>query len=128
MTLRVAAADDEPRLLKTIASILAREFDVIATFRTGNSLWEFVCEKRPQVAVVDLGLPDINGLEVVRRIVKHGIPTKVVICSVERDADVVDEALRAGAACYVWKERIASELNQAVRLAAEGQQFMSLSR
>jgi DNA-binding NarL/FixJ family response regulator len=125
MKLRVAVAEDEPRLLRTIASILDREFDVIAAFPQGRSLLEFVCEKIPDVAVVDLGLPDINGLEVIREIVRRGIDTKVVICSAEKDPDLVGAALQAGAACYVWKQRIASELNEAVRLAARGQQFVS---
>ena len=128
MRLRVAAAEDQPRLLQTIACILAREFEVIATFQQGRSLLHFVCEEEPDVAVVDLGLPDMNGLEIIRTIKKRGIGTKIVICSVERDPDLVAAALEAGAACYVWKERIASELNEAVKLASTGQQFISLPR
>jgi len=128
MKLRVAAADDQPRLLQTIASILAREFEVVAVFPQGKSLLQFVSKEKPDVAVVDLGLPDINGLEIIRTIRKHGVATKIVVYSVERDPDLVEAALQAGATCYVWKERIASELNDAVRLAARGQQFVSLSR
>jgi DNA-binding NarL/FixJ family response regulator len=125
MTLRVAVADDQPRLLQTIVSILEREFEVLGVFQGGKALLEFVCEKRPDVAVVDLGLPDLNGLEVIRKIREHDIATRIVVCSVEKDPDLVNAALQAGAACYVWKERIASELNKAVQLAAKGEQFVS---
>lgn len=128
MKLRVAAADDQPRLLQTIASVLAHEFEVMAAFPLGSSLLQFVWKEQPDVVVVDLGLPDINGLEIIRKVKERGIGTKVVVCSVERDPDLVDAALRAGAACYVWKERIASELNKAVELASKGQQFVSLPR
>jgi len=128
MKLRVAVADDQPRLLQTIASILARDFEVMAVFPQGRSLLQFVCEEKPDVAVVDLGLPDINGLEIIRGIRKHDVATKIVVCSVESDPDLMEAALQAGATCYVWKERIASELNDAVRSAARGRQFVSSSR
>ena len=128
MKLRVAVVDDQPCLLETTASILARDFDVVAAFLQGRSLLQFVCEEKPDVVVVDLGLPDIHGLEIIRKIQERGIATRVVVCSVERDPDLMDAALQAGAVCYVWKERIASELNEAVRRASTGRQFVSSPR
>ena len=68
MKLRVAVVDDQPCLLETTASILARDFDVVAAFSHGRSLLQFVWEEKPDVVVVDLGLPDIHGLEIIRRI------------------------------------------------------------
>lgn len=125
MKLRVAVVDDQPSLLQTITSVLAREFEVMAAFPLGRSLLEFIGKESPDVVVIDLGLPDINGLEIIRKMKEQGIATRVVVCSVERDPDLVDAALKAGATCYVWKERIASELNEAVRLASKGRQFVS---
>ena len=124
--LRVVVADDEPRLLEAIVSILARDFEVIGAAPDGQTLLQCICEKQPDVVVVDLGLPDLNGLEITRRVAKNGSCTAVVICSVEKDPELEQAALEAGASCYVWKNRIACELNSAVRLAAAGKQFTSV--
>jgi DNA-binding NarL/FixJ family response regulator len=123
--LRIAAADDQPRLLEAIVTTLARDFEVIATAADGQTLLERISEKQPDVVVVDLGLPGMNGLEITRRVVQNGRYTRVVICSVEKDPELVNAALQAGASGYVWKNRIACELNSAVRLAAIGERFTS---
>lgn len=126
MRLRVAVADDQPRLLEALVTTLARDFEVIGTAPDGRTLLQRICEKQPDVVVVDLGLPDMNGLEITRRVVQNGNYTRVVICSVEKDPELVKAAMHAGASGYVWKNRIASELNSAVRLAASGKQFTSV--
>jgi DNA-binding NarL/FixJ family response regulator len=124
--LRVVVADDEPRLLEAIVTTLACDFEITGTAMDGQTLLQRISEKQPDVVVVDLGLPDINGLEITRRVVQNGGCTAVVICSVEKDPELVNAALEAGASCYVWKDRIACELNSAVRLAATGKQFTSV--
>ncbi len=124
--LRVVVADDEPRLLAAIVTTLARDFEVTGTAMDGQTLLQRICEEEPDVVVVDLGLPDINGLEITRRVLQSGRRPAVVICSVEKDPELVHAALEAGACCYVWKDRIACELNSAVRLAATGKQFTSV--
>jgi DNA-binding NarL/FixJ family response regulator len=123
---RVAVAEDQPRLLHALVTILARDFDVIATAADGQTLLQSILEEQPDVVVVDLGLPDMNGLELTRRVVQNLRHTRVVLCSVEDDPELVNAAFEAGASGYVWKNRIACELNSAVRLAATGRQFTSV--
>src|ERR1043166_8792477 len=86
--LRVVVADDEPRLLAAIVTTLARDFEITGTAMDGKTLLQHICEKQPDVIVVDLGLPDINGLEITRRVLQNGGRTAVVICSVEKDPEL----------------------------------------
>lgn len=125
MKLRVMVVDDEPRLLDALVAILGQEFEVLAAAPDGETLLRLLDERKPDVVIVDLGLPGINGLDVTRAVLTHHAATRVVICSVEKDPELVTAALQAGACCYVWKERVVSELNAAVKMAASGEQFIS---
>src|SRR5215831_2263669 len=82
---RIAVAEDQPRLLEAIVATLARDFEVIATAADGQTLLQRILEKQPDVVVVDLGLPNMNGLEITRQVVQTLRDTRVVICSVEND-------------------------------------------
>jgi len=125
MKLRVMVAEDEPRLLEAIVAILGREFEVVAAAADGETLLRLLAEGAPDVVIVDLGLPGMNGLDVTRAVLRKCIATRVVICSVEKDPELVSAALQAGASCYIWKERIVGELNDAVKMAARGERFVS---
>jgi len=118
-------AEDEPRLLEAIVAILGREFEVVAAAADGETLLRLLAEGAPDVVIVDLGLPGMNGLDVTRAVLRKCIATRVVICSVEKDPELVSAALQAGASCYIWKERIVGELNDAVKMAARGERFVS---
>ncbi len=123
--LRIAVADDEPGFLNLFVSMLQVEFDVIAASPDGKSALESISAMKPDVAVLDLQLPVFNGIELMRRLQNANHRLAVVICSVVKDPDVVKAALEAGASAYVWKERIATDLVQAVKSAAAGRQFVS---
>lgn len=125
MKLRVMVADDEPRLLKVIVAVLGQEFEVVAAAPDGETLLRLLAEGKPDVVIVDLGLPGMNGLEITRAVLKNHVATRVIICSVEKDPELVTAALHAGASCYIWKERIVGELNDAVKMAARGERFVS---
>jgi DNA-binding NarL/FixJ family response regulator len=125
MRLRIVAADDNPTVLEELISILELEFEVVKTASDGRSSLEIILNCRPDVAVLDLEMPGLNGLEVTKELMKHHPRPAIVICSVEHDSDVVDAALKAGALGYVFKARAARDLNTAVRAVARGQSFIS---
>ena len=79
----------------------------------------------PAVAVLDLNMPGLNGLEVTREVVRQRLASSVVICSVENDPDLIATALEAGAMGYVLKPKINKDLAIAVRCAACGESFVS---
>ena len=82
-------------------------------------------ELRPDLILLDIGLPTINGIEAARRIREHAPGSKILFFSEERSADVVQEALQAGATGYVLKSDAALELLPAVEAVLQGEQFVS---
>jgi DNA-binding NarL/FixJ family response regulator len=125
--LRVAVVDDEPNFLNAFVHLLGSEFEVVATARDGKSALQSIIEAKPDVAILDLQLPDTNAIELTRNLTQNSHHVAVVICSVIKDPDVMDAALDAGASAYVWKDRMASDLIAAVRSAAEHRRFISHS-
>jgi NarL family two-component system response regulator LiaR len=116
-------ADNNPALLKAITSFLAVEFDVVATASDGKQVMNLARRLKPDLVVLDLGMPVINGLEATRELAKHS--PAIVICSVESDPDIVAAARNAGALGYVFKVRIAKDLVSAVKSAIRGEPFVS---
>jgi DNA-binding NarL/FixJ family response regulator len=123
--LRIIVADDNPAFLRELTSLLAPEFDVVATAANGRSALDLIRRYKPDLVVLDLGMPLLNGIEVTRELAKHSPP--VVICSVETDPEVVEAAQRAGALAYVFKVRIEKDLILAVKSALQGKPFASSS-
>ena len=127
MKLRVVVADDNSAVLRRFVSLLENEFDVVATAQNGQSALESIRSHRPDVAVLDLEMPILNGIEVAREL-RNLTPTPaVVICSVEDDQEVVQAAQEAGALGYVFKMRMALDLIAAVKSVARGRSFVSPS-
>jgi len=127
MKLRIVVADDNTAFLAKIVSVLAAEFEVVATAADGRSALECIRLYRPNVVVLDLEMPGLNGLEVTRGLAESPSSPAVVICSVENDPEIVEAARQAGALGYVFKSRIAKDLIVAVKSAADGQSFVSPS-
>jgi DNA-binding NarL/FixJ family response regulator len=123
--LRIIVADDNPAFLRELTSLLAPGFDVVATAANGRSALDLIRRYKPDLVVLDLGMPLLNGIEVTRELAKHSPP--VVICSVETDPEVVEAAQRAGALAYVFKVRIEKDLILAVKSALQGKPFASSS-
>ena len=125
MKLRIVVADDNALFLHKIASILEVEFDVVAKVADGRAAVEAVCKYNPDIAVLDLEMPLLNGIDVARELTQQQQSSRVLICSVETDPEIVDAALQAGALGYVFKARLETDLLSAVKSVAEGQKYVS---
>jgi|SRR5690348_9184010 DNA-binding NarL/FixJ family response regulator len=123
MKLRIVVADDNPKMLDQLVSLLRTEFDVVATAADGGSARECILRYKPDVAVLDIMMPRINGIELTKELSMNGHSTHVVICSVENDQETVEAARSAGALGYVFKPRMARDLLSAVKSAAAGRPF-----
>jgi DNA-binding NarL/FixJ family response regulator len=126
MKLRIVVADDSPSFQEKLVSILEIEFDVVKTATDGKSALEIIINCQPDVVVLDLEMPGLNGIEITRELMKYDPRPAIVICSVEHDLEVVDAALKAGALGYVFKARAARDLNAAVKSVSRGQSFVSM--
>jgi two-component system, NarL family, nitrate/nitrite response regulator NarL len=125
MRLRIIVADDNERTLLALVAVLSIEFEVIATAKDGQSALDHVRRLRPSVVVLDLNMPELNGIEVTRAIVREDLSAEVVICSVSRDPELIAAARMAGALGYVFKTSLNRDLPCAVKRAASGEPFIS---
>lgn len=126
MKLKILIADDNPAVLRQFVSLLGKEFDIVATAFDGGSALEAIRHFKPDVAVLDIRMPVLDGIELTRALQQEPHRPAVVICSVENDQEFVESAVLAGALCYVSKTNVAKDLVAAVKFAAEGQSFVSL--
>lgn len=125
--IRVVLADDHPSILARVREILGHDFEVVAAVANGQQALEEVTRLDPDVLVIDISMPVLDGLQAVTRLHAAKCRTKVVFLTVHEDPDFVSAALAAGASGYVTKSRVATELVPAIREALEGRTFVSQS-
>ncbi len=117
MTIRVLLADDHQIVRQGLRALLAAQPDVqvVAEAGDGREAVQLAEEHRPDVAVLDLSMPLLNGLEATRQIQSRVPEVAVVILSMHPDEEYVRQALQAGALGYVLKQSADSELKMAIR-------------
>ncbi len=127
MKITILLADDHQMIREGLRALLEREPDmkVVAEAADGRAAVEMACRHKPSVAVLDLAMPDLNGIDAARQIAAASPRTRVIILSVHADRRFVTESLRAGAAGYVLKDSAFDELSHAVRVAATHQTYLS---
>ncbi len=117
--IRVLLADDHADFLAVAVRLLEAEFEVVRTFGDGESLLREAAGLRPDLIVLDVAMPGVNGIETARRLKAAG-GAAVVFLTVHADPDYVQEALAAGGLGYVVKCRLASDLIPALKEALAG--------
>jgi DNA-binding NarL/FixJ family response regulator len=122
---RVLLADDHEDFLAIEARLLEPEFDVIQTVGDGQASLEGTARLKPDILVLDVTMPVMNGIEAAHHLHAAGSLVKVVFVSVHDDPDYVRAAIAVGALGYVVKCRIASDLLPALREASAGRPFVS---
>lgn len=125
MKLRVVVADDTPSILRHLISLLETECEVVAAVENGCLALECIRNHTPDVAVLDLKMPGLNGIDIARELRKMVPTPATVICSVETDPRIVERAQQAGALGYVFKIHMDRDLIRAVQFAAQGKPFVS---
>jgi DNA-binding NarL/FixJ family response regulator len=124
--IRVLLADDHRILREALRSLLATECEVVAEAADGEQAVAIAARLKPNVVVMDIGMPGIGGLAAARRIAKEAPLSKVLMLSQYEDEEYVLEALgEAKAAGYVVKTDAAAELLSAVRAVHSGRQYLS---
>src|SRR5258707_13074779 len=122
---KVVVADDNPAVLRQLVLLLEAEFDVVGTADNGQLALECIQRYQPDIAVLDLEMPILNGIAVTRELMKVGLDPAVVICSVESAPEVIEAAQQAGALGYVFRRRMTEDLIMAGSSAARGEPFVS---
>ncbi len=125
--IRVILAEDHTIVRKGLRSLLEGEEDieVIGEAGDGKEAITLVEQKKPDIVVMDIGMPELNGLEATRRIRKKFPETKVLILTMHTNEEYVFEILRAGASGYIIKKAAPTELVSALRAVKRGESFLS---
>ena len=123
--IRVLLADDHAIVSQGLASLLQESFDLVGNVRDGRALVAAVSELKPDVAVTDISMPGLNGLEAIRQIKKLRPATKVIALTMHSEPTLVAEALRAGASGYVLKSSAVEELERAIREVLLGRTYVT---
>ena len=122
---RVVLADDHRDMLVRVAALLASEFTVVAAVADGEALIDAEADLLPDVLVIDITMPGINGLEAAALVRRRGSLVPIVFLSIHEEPEFVLAARQAGALGYVSKVRLANDLIPAVRAALDGRRFVS---
>jgi DNA-binding NarL/FixJ family response regulator len=125
--LRVILADDHQIVREGLRALLDRHSDiaVVGEAANGREAIQVARETRPNVAVLDLSMPELNGLDAGREILASGTGTRIVLLTMHREDHHVTTALRAGISGYVLKSRASDLLVQAIKEVAEGHIYLS---
>jgi DNA-binding NarL/FixJ family response regulator len=125
--LRVVVADDHRAMLDTIVGMLSREFDVVAAEADGLAAVAAAARYQPDLLVLDIAMPGLNGLAAAAQIKQSGSTVKIVFVTNLHGREFVDGALALGDVGFVVKARLVADLMLAVRSVLAGQSFVSPS-
>jgi DNA-binding NarL/FixJ family response regulator len=122
---RLLLADDHRMLRDAFAQILESHYEVVGQAANGRDLLDLAKELSPQVIVLDIGMPLLNGLDAARQLKKILPEAKLIFLTVSEDPDLAVEAFRVGASGFLLKNSAASELLQAIEEALGGRSYIT---
>jgi two-component system response regulator NreC len=125
-TIRVLLADDHQVLRDGLRALLESQADmrVVAEAGTGDEAIRLAGDARPDVIVMDLGMPGTSGLDAIQAIRQRNLPVRIVVLSMHGGREIITQALQAGADGYVPKSSAHDSLLQAIRVVHGGQRFL----
>jgi len=122
---RVLLADDHKIITEGLKSILEPEFDVVGTVEDGHALLSMAEKVRPDVIVIDISMPQLNGIEAAHRLKKTQENIKVIFLTMHPDVAYAVSAFESGASGYVLKHSAPEELVAAIREALKGRTYVT---
>lgn len=127
MNVRILLADDHGIIRQGLRSLLEkqRDLEIVAEAKNGREALALVREEKPDIVIMDITMPNLNGITATHKIVSEYSKTKVIALSIHSDKRFVTGMLRAGASGYILKECLFDELVQAIRTVAAGGTYLS---
>jgi len=122
---RAILADDHTLVAEAFCGLVAQQFEVVAMVADGHALIAAATTLKPDVIVVDIAMPLLNGLEACRQLKQKMPSVKFIFVTMNEDPELAVEAMRSGASGYVLKKSVASELLQAMQSALRGKSYIT---
>jgi DNA-binding NarL/FixJ family response regulator len=122
---RVLVADDLESVQSAVSDLLRGSYDVVGMISDGKVALDGILELEPDLAVLDISMPGMTGIEVARELKNRANKTKIVFLTVHADSGIIAACLSAGALGYVVKELMATDLIPAMNEALAGRVFVS---
>jgi DNA-binding NarL/FixJ family response regulator len=126
--IRVVLADDHQEIIARIRDALGDEFEVIEAVANGDQAVSAVLASDPDVLVIDISMPILDGLQAARKLQKNNCRAKIIFLTIHEDRDFIAAALSTGAMGYVAKARLSTDLVFAIHEALKGYVFVSNSK
>lgn len=126
-TIRVLLADDSEAVLAELRGELGEEFEIVGTAENGEEAIQAVLRFDPDVLVLDIAMPVLNGIQASLRLRASHPRTRILFLSIHEQPEYISAAFSAGASGYVTKRRLASDLARAIREVFLGNTFLSPS-
>ncbi len=127
MSVKVLLADDHGIIREGLRSLLVKQSDieVVAEAEDGRKAVEMVREFGPDVVIMDITMPRLNGVEATKKIISEFSDTKVIALSIHSNRRFVSDMLKAGAVGYILKESLFDELVEAIKIVVDGGTYLS---
>lgn len=127
MAIRILLADDHKLVREGLCSLLQKEsdFEIVAQAENGRDAVRFAREYHPEIAVLDVHMPDLNGADAARQILDENPDIRIIALSVNSSRKFVNGMLKAGASGYLVKTCAYDELTNAIRIVSGGQSYLS---
>ena len=122
---RVVLADDNEAMRDALASHLGPEYVLVGSVTDGRALVDAALTLGPDIGIVDISMPVMNGIAAASEITRRGSKMKMIFLTVNEDADFVRAAFEAGASAYVVKRRMATDIPNALTAVLRGDMFIS---
>jgi len=125
--IKVLIVDDHPLFRSGLRQVIESDvrFELTGEAADGETAYKFILEKKPDVAVLDVNLPKLTGLEVARKLQPKKISTRLIILTMHKEEDMINRALDSGVNGYVLKENAVEDILEAVVAVAKGGHYLS---
>src|SRR5262245_43934563 len=125
--IKILIADDHPIFRKGLCEVIAEDpaLKVVQEAGDGAEALRLIEQLRPAIAILDIHMPKLSGLQVIRSLWEHQSPVKIILLTMHEDEDLFNEAMNLGVSAYVLKENAAGDLLNAIRSVSEGKTFVS---
>jgi DNA-binding NarL/FixJ family response regulator len=122
---RILLADDHTMFAQGLRSLLEDEFELVGTVADGQALVEAAHRLNPDVIVIDISMPVLNGFDAARQLKKEELPARIIFLTMHADDSLVAEAFRCGGSGYVLKQSAGEELITAIGQVLAGQEYVT---